>query len=54
MKASTTTVKKGKSADIIIDIDPSMQEGDILNSRIQIITNDPLHPSYTVRIVGEF
>ena len=54
VKASTTTVRKGKSADIIIDIDPSVQEGDILNSRIQIITNDPLHPSYTVRIVGEF
>lgn len=53
-KASSESVKKGKSAEITVTIDPSKLQGAILNTRLQIITNDPLHPVYTVRIVGEW
>lgn len=47
-------IKKGKSAEIEISVDATRQQGAMLNSRLQIITNDPLHPVYTVRIVGEW
>ena len=50
----TDALKKGKTAKIDVEIDPSMQDGSMLNTRLQIITNDPLQPGYTVRIVGEW
>ena len=50
----TKTIKKGKSAEITVAIDPSLQQGAMLNIRLQIITNDPLQPVHTVRILGEW
>lgn len=52
--SASETVKKGKSTEIKVVVNPAMQEGSLLNNRIQIITNDPLHPVYTVRLVGEW
>ena len=49
-----TTIKKGKSAQILVTIDPTVQTGGLLNSRLSIITNDPLHSVYTIRLVGEW
>lgn len=53
-KAISDTVKKEKSTDIILAVDPRQLTGDIINSRLQIITNDPQHPVQTVRIVGQW
>ena len=46
------TVKKDKTAQIAVRVDPSQCNGDYINGRLQVITNDPLHPVYTIRIVG--
>lgn len=53
-KVSASSIKKDKSATIDILVDPAAQEGGLLNARLQIITNDPLQPVHTVRIVGEW
>lgn len=53
-EAASSSVKKGKSTEINITVDPSQISGSMINSRLNIITNDPLHPVYTVRIVGEW
>lgn len=47
-------IKKGKSTDVSIEIDPTAVAGALLNTRLQIITNDPLRPLITVRVVGEW
>lgn len=52
--AKSNTVKKGKSTDITVTVDPAACQGALLNSTVQIITNDPLHPVYTIRIVGQW
>lgn len=49
-----SNIKKGKSAEITVDIDPSEFNGGLLNTRLMIITNDPLHPVYTIRLVAEW
>lgn len=47
------TVKKGKSAEIMVTVDPSAIGGDMLNGRVSVITNDPDNPVQTLRVVGE-
>jgi len=47
-------IKKGKKAEIEITIDPTACRGDILNSRLIVLTNDPDRPQATVRLVGQF
>ncbi len=47
------SVKKGKSADISVTVDPSALPGDILNARVSVITNDPVSPVRTLRVVGQ-
>ncbi len=49
-----TTIKKGQSARITVTVDPSVQTGGLLNSRLSVITNDPLHAVQTIRLVGEW
>ena len=49
-----TTIKKGQSAQILVTVDPSVQTGGLLNSRLSVITNDPLHSVQTIRLVGEW
>lgn len=47
------SVKHGNTATIRVSIDTSQIQGDIINSRINIITNDPVTPLTTVRVTGE-
>ena len=51
--APTDKVKKGKSVDVTVTVDPSKLPGDLLNARIQVITNDPDNPIFVMRAVGE-
>ena len=48
----SSSLKKGKSGEIIVEVDPMLISGSILNERITIITNDPANPVQHVRIVG--
>ena len=54
IKASSnrSSLKKGKTATVTVTIDPRLVEGDVLNSHLTIITNDPQHPQQAVRLVG--
>lgn len=51
---TVNTLKKGKSAYIDVTVDPKYFSGDMINSRLQIITNDPLSPVTVVRVIGEW
>lgn len=51
--APADKVKKGKSVEVTVTVDPSKLPGDLLNARIQVITNDPDNPIVIVRAVGE-
>lgn len=53
MYAPSDKVKKGKTTEVTITVDPSKLPGDLLNARIQVITNDPENPIVIVRAVGE-
>ena len=47
-----TSVKKGKSADIKVTVDPAAIPGKLINANITVITNDPITPTQTVRVLG--
>lgn len=53
-KADKTVLKKGKRATVKVKVDTSKAAGDILNSRVSVITNDPDAPQSTVRLVGQY
>lgn len=46
-------IKKGKRERIEMLVDPTKYAGELLNARVQIITNDPSQPVEVARIVGE-
>ena len=50
---SSEKIKAGKSAVLTLTVDPSQLPGDILNARVQVISNDPSAPIVTIRAVGE-
>ncbi len=52
-KISTETIKPGKSATVAVEINPAQIPGNILNARLQIISNDPTNPITNLRLVGE-
>lgn len=52
--AKDSAVKKGKKTAVTVTIDPKQFHGAMINSRLQVITNDPLHPVYNIRVVGEW
>lgn len=52
VKASFSKLKKGKSGTVKVTFDPSQFSGTLLNSRLQVITNDPARPLTTVRLIG--
>lgn len=52
-KCNTTLLKPGKEAIVTIKVNPDKIDDKILNSQITVITNDPLNPRITVRLVGE-
>ncbi|MDO4319315.1 MAG: DUF1573 domain-containing protein [Bacteroidales bacterium] len=54
VRIKDTSVKKGKKTVITVTVDPSVQTGALLNSRLNIITNDPMHPTYVIRLVGTY
>ncbi len=46
------TVKKGKSTELTVTFDPSVQPIGIINAKFTLITNDPAMPTRTIRVVG--
>lgn len=52
IKVDRTSVKKGKSADITLTVDPAAIPGKLLNATITVITNDPITPTQTLRVLG--
>lgn len=48
------TLKPGAEATILVEVDPSVLPGALLNARITLITNDPDKPETIIRAVGEF
>lgn len=48
-----TVVESGKSSDVQVTFDPSVQPDGIVNARLTIITNDPASPTRPIRIVAE-
>lgn len=49
---NVSKLKKGKSGTVKVTFDPRGFSAPLLNSRLQVITNDPSHPLTTVRLVG--
>lgn len=50
----STDIKPGESAIISITVDPSQQHGEMINAKLNVITNDPANPVQTLRLVGEY
>lgn len=50
---SSTKIKKGKKATVTVTVDPAALPSELLNARIQVISNDPAQPLTIVRVVGE-
>ena len=50
--ANRTEIKRGKSADVTVTVDTSRQQGDLLNVPLTVMTNDPVTPRLTIRLVG--
>ena len=48
-----TELKKGEETTITLIVDSNKVKGNVLNSRLAIITNDPYTPQSTVRLVGQ-
>lgn len=53
-KLKRHTVNPGKSAELIIEVDPSLARTNLLNGRIMIISDDPNQPSVPIRVLGSF
>ena len=49
---SRDNIKKGKSAEITVTVDPDRCNDGIINARVQIITNDPDNPVINIRVTG--
>lgn len=52
VKAPFSKLKKGKSGTVTVTFDPKSFSAPLLNSRLQIIANDPSRPLTTIRLVG--
>ncbi len=50
--AARERLKPGQSTTLTVTVDPSALRGNMLNSRISIISNDPARPNLTMRAVG--
>lgn len=50
--ANRTEIKRGKSATVTVTVDTSRQQGDLLNVPLTVMTNDPVTPRLTIRLVG--
>jgi hypothetical protein len=47
-------IKSGNSSDVTVTVAPNQLQGEMLNSRISVITNDADNPTQSIRIVGDF
>lgn len=45
-------IKSGKSQTVTVMVNPAEIKGDILNTKLSVITNDPANPEQTIRLVG--
>lgn len=52
VKAPFSKLKKGKSGVVTVTFDPAGFTAPLLNSRLQVITNDPERPMTVIRLVG--
>ena len=50
--ADRTEIKRGKSATVTVTVDTSRQQGELLNVPLTVMTNDPVTPRLTIRLVG--
>lgn len=50
--ASRTVVKPGKATDVTVTVNPALVDGDILNTQLTVITNDPDRQQLALRVVG--
>ena len=50
--ADKTELKRGKTATITVTVDPAIVTGDLLNVPLTLMTNDPVTPRLTIRLVG--
>lgn len=53
IKPVNGVVKKGRNLKVTVTFITNLLDGDVLNEKIMIITNDPSHSQAFVRIVGE-
>lgn len=52
IKRMPLKLKPGENKDVEIEINPTMIEENVFNIRLEIVSDDPLHPTTLVRIVG--
>ena len=52
VKADKLELKRGKKATITVTVDPTRQQGNLLNVPLTVMTNDPERARATVRLVG--
>lgn len=52
IKVSRNKIKKGKSAEVTVSVDPEKLPGELLNARLIIISNAPDSPETILRLVG--
>lgn len=52
VEANRLEIKRGKQATVTVKVDTSMQQGEMLNVPLTIISNDPDTPRLTIRLVG--
>ena len=45
-------IKRGKTATVTVTVDTSVHHGDMLNTNMSLVTNDPDSPRLTIRLVG--
>lgn len=53
VKIKNSAVNKGHDSQVTVTVEPAMIESDILNAKLNIISNDPDNPQVSVRLVGE-
>lgn len=53
VKIKNKQIKKGRKSEVTVTVEPSMIESDILNAKLNIISNDPNNSQASVRLVGE-
>ncbi len=52
LQTNKQEIKRGKTATVHVTVDPSRQQGELLNVPLTIMTNDPETPRLTIRLVG--